>query len=146
VRVDRIPKATTSEVVTASPDDDVRTAAQRIAKMGKGLAVVCDAQGAPIGIISVIDINRAVAEHGAQAPGLPVRDVMNRDIALCAPDDMVEHALDTMMRRGIRHLPIVANGQLLGIVNIQELLKAQFDEAQFGIDEMRRYVTGIGYR
>jgi CBS domain-containing protein len=112
--------------------------------VGKELAVVCDENESPIGIISVIDINRAVVMYGDRAPGMTVRDVMSTDMVVCGRSDSVEHALDVMMKWGIRHLPVVAEGRLEGIVNIQDLLEARFDEAQLGLDEMRPYVFGVG--
>ncbi len=145
MQVSEILKAKGGKAVTVGPDGIIETASSRIAQMGKGLACVCDEKAALIGIVSVIDINRAIARHGDRAPGMAVRDVMTTDIAVCAPSDSVEQALDTMMRRGIRHLPVVAEGRLQGIVNVQDLLQARFDDAQLGLDEMRRYVFGVGY-
>ena len=145
MRVSEILKAKGGRVVTVGPDDDVKTASSRIAQMRKGLAVVCDENESPIGIVSVIDVNHAVARHGDRAPGMAVRDVMHTDMVVCGPSDSVEQALDTMMKRGIRHLPVVAEGRLQGIVNAENLLEARFNEAQLGLDEMRQYVLGGGY-
>lgn len=145
MQVREILEAKSTRAVIVGPDDAVRTASSRIAEMGKGLAVVCDQNDSPIAILSVIDINRAIAEFGDQAPGVAVREIMNTNIVACEPDDPVEQALDRMMERGIHHLPVVAEGRLKGIVNVQQLLEARFSEAQFGLEEMRRYVFGAGY-
>ena len=133
------------EVVIVSPEDTIMTAAGRIAENRKGLAVICDANRSPLGIVSVIDINRAVAKYGERAPEMAVRDLMNPSIAVCAPTDTIEKALDKMMKCEIRHLPVVADNTLQGIVNIKDLLEARFNEAQIDLEEMRRYVFAVGY-
>ena len=145
MRIAEILKAKGGEVVTVGVTDTVKTASQRIAEKRRGLAVVCDDNNVPVGIVSVIDINRAVARYGDRAPGMAVREVMNTDIAVCAPTDTVEQALDKMVKRAIRHLPVVADANLCGCVNMRDLLEARFDEAQMGFEEMRRYVLGVGY-
>ena len=133
------------EVVTVDPEDTIITAAGRIAEKSKGLAVVCDANKAPLGIVSVIDINRAVAEYGERAPGMAVRGLMNTSIVVCAPTDTIAKALDKMMKRKIRHLPVVADNTLQGIVNIKDLLEARYNEARIDLEEMRRYIFAVGY-
>jgi signal-transduction protein with cAMP-binding, CBS, and nucleotidyltransferase domain len=128
----------------AGPDDTAAAAARRIREKRNGLAVVCDAACAPLGIVSVIDINRVAAEHGERAPGPAVREVMNTAIVVCAPGDSVEQALDTMTEPEIRHLPVVEDRALRGIVSIRELLEARFEEARVGLGEMHRDVFGVG--
>ena len=145
MRISEILREKAAKAVTVAPHDSVKTASSRIAEAGKGLAVVCDEAGKPVGIISVIDINRAVAKFGERAPAMLVLEVMNRDICTCNLGDSVERALELMMERRIRHLPVIAEGQLQGIVNVQDLLQSRFHEAQVGFDEMRRYVFGVGY-
>lgn len=138
-------KAKGSDVVTVGPGDSLAAAARRIADRKKGLAVVCNDQERPLGMISVIDINRAVADHEERAPGMAVRDLMTTDIIVCAPGDSVEEALERMTTHEVRHLPVVQDGTLKGIVNMRDLLRSRFKEAEMTAAEMQRYVFGAGY-
>jgi CBS domain-containing protein len=79
--------------------------------MGQGLAVVCDENGFPIGIISVIDISPTLAEDGDQAAGTAVREIMATNLVMYALHDSVEEALDRTMERRGRHSPVVAEGR-----------------------------------
>jgi CBS domain-containing protein len=137
--------AKSREVVRVGPDQTVAMAARLIANKEKGLAVVCDTNHALLGIISVIDINRAVAVHIERASALQVRKVMNPTVVTCRPDDRVEDALDKMATNHIRHLPVVENGVLLGVVNIRDLLESRSEEEKFTAEELRRYIFGAGY-
>jgi CBS domain-containing protein len=131
--------------LTVSPEESVAEAARRIDEAGKGLAVVLDKEGVLRGILSVIDLNRGIARHGARLPELPVRELMNPKFCVCAPDDAIEAALERMTEAGIRHLPVVEEGRLLGLVTLRDLLRLRFDEAAGETEELRRYFFGAGY-
>ena len=132
------------EALRVGPEATVAAAARLIADKKKGLAVVCAEDGALLGIISVIDINRAVAQHGEGAAAMSVHEVMNPDVVVCRPEDGVDHALEDMTKHGIRHLPIVDNGVLRGVVNIRDLLEVRFEEARITVEDMHRYIHGVG--
>ena len=138
-------KSKTADTVRVGPDDTLTAAAGAIAAARKGLAVVCGGQGALLGVISVIDINRAVAEQGDRAPGMRVRDVMNPEVVVCGPEDSVEEALELMTTHHLRHLPVVEGEAVLGRVTMSDLLKVRFERAEMAVEEMRRYVFGAGY-
>lgn len=138
-------KTMPSDVVRVGPDETLSDAARAIEAAGKGLAIVCDAEDALLGVISVIDVNRAVARHGDRAPRLPVRELMNPKIVECDCGCTVEEALEKMTSHGIRHLPVVEDGTFRGLVNMRSLLEVRFEQAEIAAEEMRRYVFGIGY-
>ncbi len=138
-------KTKTADTVRVGPDDTLTAAAGAIAAARKGLAVVCGGQGALLGVISVIDINRAVAEQGDRAPGMRVRDVMNPEVVVCGPEDTIEAALELMKTHHLRHLPVVEGGVVLGRVTMSDLLMVRFEQAEMAVEEMRRYVFGVGY-
>ena len=139
-------KTKVADTVRVGPDDTLTTAAGAIAAARKGLAIVCDGQGALRGVISVIDINRAVAERGDQAPSLRVREVMNPEVVVCSTEASVEDALALMATHHLRHLPVVEGEVVLGRVNMSDLLKVRFEKAEMAVEEMRSYVFGVGYR
>ena len=132
-------------VVIVQPDDTVTGVAKSLRDKRKGLAVVCDGQGAPLGLISVIDISRAVAEQGDAAPQMAARSAMNTAFVSSRMDDKVDHALEVMAEHNIRHLPVLDEGKLAAVVSMRDLLQARQKEAEISMEEMRRYVLGHGY-
>lgn len=134
-----------TEFVTVTPGDRVKTAAGLMKDRKKGLAAVVDAEGTLLGVLSVIDVNRGVADHGERAPAMSVRELMNADVVVCAPSDSVEDALSVMTTAHIRHLPVVESGVLRGMVNLRSLLKIRFEQAQMSLEEMQGYIFGVGY-
>ncbi len=138
-------KTVTADTVRVDPEDTLTTAARAITAARRGLAVVCDGAGALLGVISVIDINRAVAEHGDRAPSMRVGDVMNPEVVVCGPEDTVEYGLELMTTHHLRHLPVVEGEVVLGRVTMSDLLKVRFEQAEMAVEEMRSYVYGVGY-
>ncbi len=138
-------KAKGVEPVVVGPDESIGVTARSLAQKKRGLALVCDARRRLLGVVSVIDINRAVAEHGARAPDLPVRLVMTTQFRACRPEDSIGDALRLMGERGVRHLPVLADGVLQGLVSQRMLLEQRLEEAGLQVEEMRGYVLGTGY-
>lgn len=108
------------------------------------MAAVCDAKSRLLGVVSVMDIVRALGDHETDAARLHVRDIMMTEPIVGAPGDTIEAALDVMSGHGIRHLPVVDNGVLRGVVNIHDLLQARSRAAEMTAEELSRYVYGAG--
>jgi CBS domain-containing protein len=138
-------KTKPGKVVKVAPDMTLTAAARAIHDARRGLAIVCDAEQAILGVLSVIDVNRCLCHHGEKAAGMMVREVMNPDVVACGPEDTAEDALKKMTAHGIRHLPVVEDGALRGLVNLRDLLEIRFEHAEMTAEEMRRYVFGVGY-
>ncbi len=138
-------KTKISDTVRIGPDDTLTVAAGAIAVARKGLAVVCDSEGALLGVISVTDINRAVAEQGDSAPRMQVRDAMNPEVVVCGPEDSVEDGLELMTKHHLRYLPVIEGEVVLGRVTMSDLLKVRFEQAEMAAEEMRSYIFGVGY-
>ena len=143
--VGQLLKTKSTVPVMVGPDETIGTTARLLVRQRKGLALVCDAEGRLVGVISVIDINRALAEHAERAHLVPVRSMMTSDFCACQTSDSVTDALETMSKCGVRHLPVLEAGVLKGLVNLPMLLENRFEEAEMQVDEMRNYVIGIGY-
>ncbi len=126
MQVDNILAVKGTHVVTVQPGQTVREAVALLAQYNIGALVVVDAGGKPAGILSERDIvRRAVTDENVFS--LLVRDVMTADVIVGGPyEDLTPVAL-TMTRKRIRHLPIVHEGELIGIVSIGDILKAQRD-------------------
>ena len=133
------------EAVMVGPDESIAEAARRIHAAGKGLAVVLTEDGGLSGILSVIDINRGVAEHAGRLGETKVRELMNPSVCTCGAADDVEAALETMAEAGIRHLPVVEDGKLIGLVGLRGLLQCGLEAARIESEDLRRYVLGVDY-
>ena len=116
-----------SRVFTVRPESSVRAAVAELAANNIGALIVCDEPGAPIGIISERDIIRR-ANVDASVLDLAVADLMTSPVISGTSNDDLDSVLRTMTDRRFRHLPVVDDGELVGMVTIGDLVKAQLAE------------------
>jgi CBS domain-containing protein len=114
-------------VHACSPDDTLSDVVDLLVRHNIGSLVV-STSGEMVGIITERDILRAVASTGGPLEFLRVHERMTRCPLVAAPSDDVADAMCTMTERRIRHLPVVEQGKLVGIISIGDLVKAQYDE------------------
>ncbi len=117
-----------SRVVKVRTTDTVQTAVNEMAAQRIGAVVVENEWMRHAGIFSERDFMNAVAEHGALALTLPVETIMSSTLVTCRPSDRLDTALAAMTMAKIRHLPVVEDGRLVGIVSIGDLVKHRLDE------------------
>ncbi len=134
-----------SEFAAVRPNEKIQTAAKFLAIRKTGLAVVTDVGGRLLGVISAMDIMRAVGDHGDDAATLSVSAVMTSDVAVCRPQDSVQQALEQMVARRIRHLPVVDDGIVKGIIRLRDAIEFRVGEVEVEADELRRYIYGAGF-
>ncbi len=115
-------------VVKVRTTDTVQTAVNEMAAQRIGAVVVENEWMRHAGIFSERDFMNAVAEHGALALTLPVETIMSSTLVTCRPSDRLDTALAAMTMAKIRHLPVVEDGRLVGIVSIGDLVKHRLDE------------------
>jgi CBS domain-containing protein len=127
------------KVVTCRPEQSIRQALSLLAEHNIGALVVVDALGVPAGIVSERDIVREAArdEH---LFARTVGEIMTRDVVVGVPEDDLRAVRDTMTERRIRHLPIVADGRLIGIVSIGDIVKAERDQYLGEVDTLQMQV------
>lgn len=111
-----------SAVSTISPDDLVVDAARVMADERIGVLVCCDDPTVVAGVISERDIVRVFADHPDGVGDLLVHDVMTRDVKTCHMDDEIALAMAVMKKGGFRHLPIVDDGRLRGLISATDIL------------------------
>jgi CBS domain-containing protein len=116
-----------STVVTIKPDHTIRDAVKLLAEKRIGAVVVVDAAGRPIGIVSERDIVNAVARNEAQF-GESVQTIMTADVIIARPGDDLKAVSQTMTVNRFRHLPVMEQGELVGIISIGDVVKAQLAE------------------
>ena len=134
-----------NQVVSVAPEDAVLEVARTLTQHRIGAALVRDASGELLGIISERDIVRGMAGHGPGTTGLPTSQFMTRDLVTIRPESMVIEALELMTRRRVRHLPVLdAGGGLVGMVSIGDLVKARIEEAEQETQDLKQYVVSAG--
>lgn len=117
-------------VVTVRPVDTVAHAVAKFAEHHIGAAVVEDQWMHPIGIISERDLVNAIAEDGAAVLNYEVRQLMSSPVVRCRSTDRIDAVLATMTLRKIRHVPVIDDNALSGIVSIGDLVKHRLDEKE----------------
>ena len=131
------------DIVTIEPTADLATATKLLSKHRIGSVVIRGAGERLVGILSERDIVRALSEQGAGALALPVGQVMTRDVATCGEDDTVASIMERMTAGRFRHMPVVANGRLVGLISIGDVVKQRVDEIVGESEAMRDYIRTV---
>ena len=140
--VEAILKTKGSNVFTVRPEHSVADAAALLTTKRVGVAVVCDAKGKLVGVLSERDIVKGLAQYGKAALEMPVRNVMSSPVVTCSPSDTVKSVMEVMTERRIRHLPVLEkDGDLLGIVSIGDAVNFRLHEAQLEMSVLRDFAV-----
>jgi CBS domain-containing protein len=129
------------EVRTITPDASLEDALQRLCTERIGSLVVSENGTDLVGILSDRDILYAIADHGTAALGESVGSVMTAKVFTCSRDDRVSAIMALMTDRRIRHVPVVEDGRLCGMVSIGDVVKQRLDEIEGEAAALREYVT-----
>ena len=130
-----------SEVATVPPGTTVAAAVAVLTERMIGALVVTDENGALVGIVSERDIVRGLAEQGAAFLDCPIDSCMASPVETCAPGDSDREILALMTDRRFRHLPVVEDGRLIGIVSIGDVVKSRIDGVMAEADALRDYIV-----
>ncbi|HEY4253017.1 MAG TPA: CBS domain-containing protein [Roseomonas sp.] len=130
-----------SRVVSVGPGEDAVAIATTLARHRIGAVLVRDTAGALLGILSERDIVRALAKEGPPALAMTARQLMTADVHTVRPGTTINQALAEMTDRRIRHLPVVENGVLVGMVSIGDLVKARISQVEEEAEHLRAFVT-----
>ena len=128
--------AMTARLVSVGPDATVQEAIARMLEAQAGSVTVCEGERL-VGIFTERDVLRLAGE-GADFRTLPVGEVMTRNLVTVSPDDDIVSAAALMQERRIRHLPVIQDGNVLGIVGIREVLRALVERLWSLHDEQAR--------
>jgi CBS domain-containing protein len=139
--VARILKEKGRAVATVPLETPLADVIRQLAARNIGALVVVDDAGAVAGIISERDIVRIVAEHSGDALGDPVSRHMTRPVVTCSERHTTAQLLTEMTSHRFRHLPVLDNGKLVGIVSIGDVVKQRLSEAALEAHSMREYIT-----
>jgi CBS domain-containing protein len=131
-----------TEVHTVEPQKAVAVAARALASHNIG-ALVVSADGRTVdGIVSERDVVRRVASLGPAALDRPISEMMQADVVTCSPATGIEEVMRTMTDGRFRHLPVVEDGALVGIVSIGDVVRHRIDELEVQTEALEGYVTG----
>ena len=142
MNVETILRAKGRDVATIGPEASIGEAVQRLGARSIGALVVSQDGTQVDGILSERDIVRGLADRGAALLQERVGDLMTRRVHTCAPEDAVEDLMGMMTQRRIRHLPVVKDGALCGIVSIGDVVKNRLDEIEFEASSLRSMIAG----
>jgi CBS domain-containing protein len=129
------------DVATISQESTVSDALAILKERRIGALIVTGATAPLVGIFSERDAVRALATNGAEALAFTVAQLMTSDVAVCDEDTSVTHLMGMMTERRIRHVPVVDEGRLVGLVSIGDVVKARFDELELDKKELLDYVS-----
>ncbi len=130
-----------SFVATISPDATVTELCALLTEHNIGAAVVSPDGSEVVGIASERDVVRAVAKRGAEVLAAPVSDLMTGVVAVCEPDNSTDDLMVTMTERRIRHLPVLKDDSLNGIVSIGDVVRITVAELQEEKATLLGYIT-----
>jgi CBS domain-containing protein len=128
------------EVVTVAPQQTVTWVVKVLAENRIGAVPVINEEGQLVGIISERDIIRGMAEYADAVLTLPADQLMTREVKTCSPEDQLVDLMRVMTLQRIRHLPVIRNGALHGIVSIGDVVKQRLEEVESDAEELRRYI------
>lgn len=140
MRVADILRGKGSEVATINPSASVGELIDRLAEHNIGAMVVLAPEGMA-GIVSERDVVRSLHQSGRELLDRPVSEIMTTDVATCDTDDAVDRLNSIMTERRIRHLPVLHDGRLVGIVSIGDVVKVRMRELQDSAEQLEAYIT-----
>lgn len=127
------------EVVSIAPDAGVRDLLALLAEHNVGAVVVTSDGSTLAGIVSERDVVRHL-HHDGTVVNNTVQAIMTREVEVCRPDASLDEVMETMTRRRFRHLPVVGDGGLEGVVSIGDVVKAKIGQLEFERDQLDSYV------
>jgi CBS domain-containing protein len=128
------------QIHTIEPERTILDAVALLVEHGIGALLVRDAAGAVAGNISERDVLRVSRDRSGVLGTIRVADVMTRDLIVCVPDDDVDYAMGIVTKNRVRHLPVMDDGRVAGMISIGDLVKARLDAAEYENRYLREYI------
>jgi CBS domain-containing protein len=133
------------DVWNIRPDEPVERALADITEKNIGALLVLDEKENPVGIFTERDFTRYCAVHEKIDLQIPVGDVMNKEVVCIREDQTVENCMILMTEKRIRHLPVIHDKKVIGMVSIGDVVNACIHEKELLIDQLEHYITGSLY-
>ena len=129
------------DVWSIGPEASVFDALKFMAEKDVGALVVLD-EGKLVGVVSERDYARKIVLLGRASPTTQVKEIMTTDVVCVDPEQNVDECMALVTEKRVRHLPVLENGKLIGLISIGDLVKSIITEQQFIIEQLERYITG----
>ena len=130
------------QVYSIGPDATVYEALTLMAEKDVGALLVLDSAGQLVGVLSERDYARKIVLKGKTSRETPVREIMTEKVVWVRPDQTIEECMALMTNKHIRHLPVMEEGRLLGVISIGDVVKDIISEQEFVIAQLENYITG----
>jgi CBS domain-containing protein len=132
-----------ADVATIAPDVSVKRAADWLHAKNIGSLVVTSGGGAVLGLISEREIVHAISRYGNAATSMPVSEIMRHGVITVSPAETVSHVMNLMTRHRVRHMPVLVDGKLAGIISIGDVVKYRLDDLELENNVLRDvYIAG----
>lgn len=141
MKVHQILQSKGREVATVTADTSMEEAVGELGGRRIGALVVVDEGGGLVGILSERDVVRALSERGMALAGARVRDLMTAEVKTCKPTDAVNQVMGLMTQGRFRHVPVVEDGKLAGLISIGDVVKARMDELEHERQALESYIA-----
>lgn len=128
------------DIVSIEPTADLAAAAKLLSTHRIGAVVIRGAGGRLAGILSERDIVRAVAEQGVDALSVSVGQAMTRKVTTCGENDSIADLMEQMTAGKFRHIPVLRDGELIGVVSIGDVVKQRVEAVERDADALRDYI------
>jgi CBS domain-containing protein len=130
-----------AEVATIAPAETVSALLAMLAEHNVGALVVMQ-DDAVVGIVSERDVVRRIAERGAELLESPVESIMSSDVVSCSSQESVDSVAETMTERRIRHMPVIDDDRLVGIVSIGDVVSSRMRQLESDRGQLEQYIVG----
>ena len=142
MRITDVLRGKGTNVVTVRPDSPVTELLDLLAHHGVGALVVSTDGETVEGIVSERDVVRRLQRDGADMLACPVSEIMTAEVATAEPDVHLDDLMRLMTEGRFRHVPVLVDGELSGLVSIGDVVKHRIDELQSERDQLTAYITG----
>ncbi len=143
MRIADILRTKGSEVATVTETTTVTSFLNELTVHNIGAMVVMNPDGV-CGIVSERDVVRKLHHHGPDLLARPVGEIMTTDMVTCSPEDRIDDLAALMTNNRVRHIPVLENGRLVGIVSLGDVVKHRMEELQAERQQLHDYITQGG--
>jgi CBS domain-containing protein len=142
--VSTILRAKGNEVYTVEPETPIFEVLELMTDKRVGAVIVLDGQTI-VGVFSERDFVRRITQNRQLSLDVPVRELMTEGVFIVSPDMTIDECMALMTNQRIRHLPVLKNGQMIGLISIGDVVKFLIADKDLMINNMEKYILGIGY-